>query len=118
MRRKPCSGWEEGEHKTISTSKLQQLAIRAMSLVYRTSRYSATPTYFFFNGTATTEIYTLSLHGALPILLDEETGEYNVSYVQRYLAGRDAVIMNLVYREQGLIVPPGNPKKIHGLEDL
>src|SRR3712207_7381416 len=24
---------------------------------------------FFFNGTATTEIYTLSLHGALPILV-------------------------------------------------
>src|SRR3712207_8683438 len=26
-------------------------------------------TYFFFNDTATTEIYTLSLHDALPILL-------------------------------------------------
>src|SRR5258708_26198881 len=25
------------------------------------------PTYFFFNDTATTEIYTLSLHDALPI---------------------------------------------------
>src|SRR2546422_8503560 len=31
-------------------------------------------TFFFFNDTATTEIYTLSLHDALPILvvLDEE----------------------------------------------
>jgi putative molybdopterin biosynthesis protein len=28
------------------------------------------------------------------------------------------VIMNLVYREQGLIVSPGNPKGIRGLEDL
>src|SRR3712207_8617272 len=27
--------------------------------------------YFFFNDTATTEIYTLSLHDALPIFLDE-----------------------------------------------
>src|SRR5207253_10724835 len=27
----------------------------------------ASPTFFFFNGTATTEIYTLSLHDALPI---------------------------------------------------
>src|SRR3712207_8466542 len=26
--------------------------------------------YFFFNDTATTEIYTLSLHDALPIFLD------------------------------------------------
>src|SRR2546430_14675759 len=29
---------------------------------------SATNTFFFFNDTATTEIYTLSLHDALPIL--------------------------------------------------
>src|SRR3712207_7931755 len=28
------------------------------------------PIFFFFNDTATTEIYTLSLHDALPILLD------------------------------------------------
>src|SRR6476620_11971991 len=28
--------------------------------------------FFFFNDTATTEIYTLSLHDALPILLDLE----------------------------------------------
>src|SRR3712207_7302341 len=28
-------------------------------------------TYFFFNDTATTEIYTLSLHDALPILVGE-----------------------------------------------
>src|SRR3712207_8272886 len=30
---------------------------------------------FFFNDTATTEIYTLSLHDALPILLGGEPGE-------------------------------------------
>src|SRR2546425_8926056 len=29
--------------------------------------------YFFFNDTATTEIYTLSLHDALPILLGQRT---------------------------------------------
>jgi putative molybdopterin biosynthesis protein len=51
-------------------------------------------------------------------LLDEQTGEYNLSYVQRHLAGRRVVIMNLVYREQGLIVPPGNPKNVRGLDDL
>ncbi len=28
------------------------------------------------------------------------------------------VVMNLVIREQGLIVPKGNPKKIKGLKDL
>ena len=51
-------------------------------------------------------------------LLDEETGEYNLSYVRRYLPGRDVVIMNLVHRIQGLIVPKGNPKNISSLEDL
>src|SRR5947207_15431269 len=30
--------------------------------------YSYSPPFFFFNDTATTEIYTLSLHDALPIL--------------------------------------------------
>src|SRR5438445_10144098 len=30
--------------------------------------------FFFFNDTATTEIYTLSLHDALPILIDHELG--------------------------------------------
>src|SRR3712207_8290773 len=30
---------------------------------------------FFFNDTATTEIYTLSLHDALPICRDERRGE-------------------------------------------
>ena len=29
---------------------------------------------FFFNDTATTEIYTLSLHDALPILVEEDSG--------------------------------------------
>src|SRR2546427_9585795 len=31
--------------------------------------------FFFFNDTATTEIYTLSLHDALPILNIEDTAE-------------------------------------------
>lgn len=51
-------------------------------------------------------------------LLDEETGEYNIPDVKRLLSDRDVVVVNLVYREQGLIVAPGNPKGITGLEDL
>lgn len=51
-------------------------------------------------------------------LLDEATGEYNVSYVQRYLPGRQMVLVNLVYRDQGLIVPKGNPRGLSGLPDL
>jgi len=51
-------------------------------------------------------------------LLDEETGEYNVSYVKRLLAGKEVVILHLVYREQGLMVAKGNPKGLKGLADL
>src|SRR3712207_7196686 len=32
---------------------------------------------FFFNDTATTEIYTLSLHAALPICLSQETHRFS-----------------------------------------
>jgi putative molybdopterin biosynthesis protein len=51
-------------------------------------------------------------------LLDEETGEYNVSFIRNYLSGKGTLLLNLVYREQGLLVPKGNPKNIQGFEDL
>lgn len=51
-------------------------------------------------------------------LLDEETGEYNSSYVRRYLPDTETVLVTLVFREQGLLVAPGNPKTIGGVEDL
>lgn len=51
-------------------------------------------------------------------LLDEETGEYNVSYVKRLMGDRPVVLVNLVYRQQGLMVAKGNPLGIKGLEDL
>src|SRR5256714_15638353 len=38
-------------------------------MVRRNSRFLANFYFFFFNDTATTEIYTLSLHDALPIFL-------------------------------------------------
>ncbi len=51
-------------------------------------------------------------------LLDEETGDYNVSYVKRLLSGREIKLVNLVYREQGLILAKGNPLNISDLKDL
>jgi len=51
-------------------------------------------------------------------LLDEETGTYNIPFVERYgLRGR-AVLVRGYLREQGLIVAKGNPKGIKGVEDL
>src|SRR5690625_7866829 len=39
--------------------------------------------FFFFNPTATTDIYTLSLHDALPILTTERRGQPPLSQVCR-----------------------------------
>jgi len=51
-------------------------------------------------------------------LLDVETGEYNKSYLSRFLPGRDITLVNLVYRTQGMLVPKGNPLNIRSLGDL
>jgi len=57
-------------------------------------------------------------HAAGSHLLDTETGEYNVSYIKRYLKGLKVSVFHLVLREQGLIVAKDNPKKIRSIEDL
>ncbi len=51
-------------------------------------------------------------------LLDTETGGYNLSYVKRYLPDIPVRLVNLVMRDQGLIIPKGNPKGIEGIDDL
>lgn len=50
-------------------------------------------------------------------LLDPDTGEYNVSYVRRYLPDQEVALVTLVGREQGWIVAPGNPKGLSGWAD-
>ena len=51
-------------------------------------------------------------------LLDPHSGEYNVSYIHQYLAGTPVRLLALVGRQQGLMVPKGNPKRIRSLHDL
>lgn len=51
-------------------------------------------------------------------LLDEETGEYNRSYLERYLKEENVKLIKGVRREQGFMVRPGNPKGILGIQDL
>jgi putative molybdopterin biosynthesis protein len=51
-------------------------------------------------------------------LLDPEDGSYNLSYVKKFLAQLDIKLVNLVFRDQGLMVRRGNPKGIKGIEDL
>jgi len=51
-------------------------------------------------------------------LLDEETGEYNKSYIKRLFDKEEIQLINLTYRQQGLIVAKGNPKNISSLKDI
>jgi putative molybdopterin biosynthesis protein len=51
-------------------------------------------------------------------LLDADSGEYNLPYVRHIFPDRDVSLLTLAYREQGLMVSPGNPQKIHSLQDL
>jgi putative molybdopterin biosynthesis protein len=57
-------------------------------------------------------------HVAGTHLLDEETGEYNVPFLKKVLGAENVLLVNLVYRQQGLVVRKGNPKKILSLADL
>ncbi len=52
-------------------------------------------------------------------LLDPDTGEYTLPYVERMLGdGPEIAVIRLVHRDQGLIVGRGNPSGITGIEDL
>ncbi len=57
-------------------------------------------------------------HMAGTHLLDEISGEYNIAFIQRLLKGIPLKVVNLVYRQQGLIVRKGNPSNISGIDDL
>lgn len=51
-------------------------------------------------------------------LWDVESDTYNLPFVRRLLPGQEVMMVTLAHRRQGLIVAPGNPLNIHGLEDL
>ena len=51
-------------------------------------------------------------------LLDEESGEYNVSFIKRFLSDLPLKLINLCYREQGFIVSKGNPFNIQAFTDI
>ncbi len=62
------------------------------------------------------------LHGEVVLagahLLDEESGEYNLPMLRRLFIGVPLCLVSLAEREQGLILPTGNPRRIGGYADL
>ena len=57
-------------------------------------------------------------HVAGTHLLDPESGRFNVPYILREISSDDAVLVHLCWRDQGLMVPRGNPRGIEGIGDL
>jgi molybdenum cofactor synthesis domain-containing protein len=57
-------------------------------------------------------------HFAGSHLLDTATGDYNLSYIRRYLPDMPVALVTLVHRWQGFMTPEGNPKKIDCIGDL
>lgn len=51
-------------------------------------------------------------------LLDEKTGVYNVPVLQKYLRGKEVVLIKGYGRIQGFMVQKGNPRNIESLKDL
>jgi molybdopterin molybdotransferase/putative molybdopterin biosynthesis protein len=57
-------------------------------------------------------------HVAGSHLLDPDTGEYTLPWIERLMPGRALAVVRLTHREQGLIVAPGNPLGLEGIGDL
>lgn len=51
-------------------------------------------------------------------LLEPETGEYNISYINDLFKNEKMAVINLVHREQGLMVKKNNPKNLKSIKDL
>ena len=57
-------------------------------------------------------------HFAGSHLLDPETGDYNRSYVRRFVKNTPVTIVTVAHRWQGLMVAKGNPKHIESIAGL
>lgn len=83
--------------------------------------------YLQQEGVSSARAYLSSFEGLLSLYQDRVQAAachlfdgqgYNVSFVRSLMPGVPAVLVNLSYRPQGFYVRRGNPKDIHGWEDL
>lgn len=58
------------------------------------------------------------VHAAGMHLYDPDSGEFNLPFVRARLHGRGAVLVNVGFWQQGLLVRPGNPLAIRAAADL
>src|SRR5256885_14789481 len=71
-----------------------------MSAIYKSTIASSNcKIFFFFNDTATTEIYTLSLHDALPISGSVPVAIVNETFMKKYLSNVDPLTERIVVEQ-------------------
>lgn len=58
------------------------------------------------------------VHAAGSHLLDRASGNYNLPFIRRIFPDKGTCLVTFARWEQGLVVAPGNPKSIRGVEDL
>ena len=51
-------------------------------------------------------------------LFDSQSGAYNRSFVRHLFPGQPMALVQIYRREEGLLLPPGNPLALRSLEDL
>lgn len=51
-------------------------------------------------------------------LRDPDTREYNLPFVRRLLPEEDLLLVNVAWRETGLLLPAANPRRIRSVKDL
>ncbi|HLH29935.1 MAG TPA: substrate-binding domain-containing protein [Terriglobia bacterium] len=58
------------------------------------------------------------VHIAGSHLEDPKTGEFNLPYLRREFPDKDFNVITFARWEEGLVVRPGNPKRLHNIDDL
>lgn len=51
-------------------------------------------------------------------VVDAQSGESNLPYLRRHLKGNEYLVVTFAVWEEGLLVAPGNPKSVRGVEDF
>jgi putative molybdopterin biosynthesis protein len=59
-----------------------------------------------------------TVHIAGSHLEDPQTGEFNLPFLRKEFAGEELTVVTFARWEEGLVLAPGNPKKVRGVEDL
>ncbi len=109
---------EEGEH-TLYFMGSHDLVVESLARVLAEKTFNLK----FY------DLYTGSLDGLILLrrglaqisgchLFDEESGQFNLPFLRHLFPDVPIWSVTLAHREQGLILPQGNPKGIHKLGDL